>query len=84
MSAHSVPLHCPYCAGENLHPHGDVHGAWECRECLRAFMGPQAWPFRGDVSRLKGRGAVADRVASAGGGKKQRARHQYRAWICED
>ena len=37
MSAHSVPLHCPYCAGENLHPHGDVHGAWECRECLRAF-----------------------------------------------
>jgi transposase-like protein len=37
MSAHSVPLHCPYCAGENLHPHGDRHGAWECRECLRAF-----------------------------------------------
>ena len=37
MSAHSLPLHCPYCAGENLHPHGDTHGAWECRECLRAF-----------------------------------------------
>ena len=37
MTAHSVPLHCPYCAGEELHPHGDVHGAWECRECLRAF-----------------------------------------------
>jgi len=37
MSGHSVPLHCPYCAGENLHPHGDTHGAWECRECLRAF-----------------------------------------------
>jgi len=37
MSAHSVPLHCPYCAGENLHPHRDAHGAWECRECLRAF-----------------------------------------------
>jgi transposase-like protein len=37
MSAHSVPLHCPYCAGESLHPHGDRHGAWECRECLRAF-----------------------------------------------
>jgi transposase-like protein len=37
MSAHSVPLHCPYCAGENLHPHGERHGAWECRECLRAF-----------------------------------------------
>ena len=24
MSAHSVPLHCPYCAGEDLHPHGDA------------------------------------------------------------
>ncbi|MDP9317490.1 MAG: hypothetical protein M3O94_00135 [Actinomycetota bacterium] len=37
MSSHSVPLHCPYCAGENLHPHGADHGAWECRECLRVF-----------------------------------------------
>ncbi len=37
IGGHSVPLHCPYCAGVNLHPHGEVHGAWECRECLRAF-----------------------------------------------
>jgi hypothetical protein len=37
MTAHSVPLHCPYCGGEDLHPHGDQHGAWECRECLRVF-----------------------------------------------
>jgi hypothetical protein len=37
MSAHAAPLHCPYCAGEDLRPHGDKHGAWECRECLRAF-----------------------------------------------
>ena len=36
-AGHTVPLHCPYCSGEDLHPHGDVHGAWECRECLRAF-----------------------------------------------
>jgi transposase-like protein len=36
-AGHSVPLHCPYCAGEDLHPHGEAHGAWECRECLRAF-----------------------------------------------
>ncbi len=35
--AHALPLHCPYCAGEDLHPHGETHGAWECRECLRAF-----------------------------------------------
>ncbi|MDQ3103830.1 MAG: hypothetical protein M3Q87_01165 [Actinomycetota bacterium] len=46
MTAHSVPLHCCYCGGEDLFPHaGDgllhggvpQHGAWECRECLRAF-----------------------------------------------
>jgi hypothetical protein len=37
MSGHSVPLHCPYCGGERLFPHGEAHGAWECRECLRAF-----------------------------------------------
>jgi hypothetical protein len=37
MSAHSVALHCPYCGGERLFPHGESHGAWECRECLRAF-----------------------------------------------
>jgi hypothetical protein len=37
MSGHSVPLHCPYCGGEQLFPHGETHGAWECRECLRAF-----------------------------------------------
>jgi hypothetical protein len=37
MSAHAAPLHCPYCAGEDLRPHGEKHGAWECRECLRAF-----------------------------------------------
>jgi hypothetical protein len=37
MSGHSVPLHCAYCGGERLFPHGEAHGAWECRECLRAF-----------------------------------------------
>jgi transposase-like protein len=37
MTTRSVPLHCPYCAGENLRPHDDSHGAWECRECLRVF-----------------------------------------------
>lgn len=29
-------LHCPFCAGEDLHP-VEAHGGWECRECLRAF-----------------------------------------------
>jgi hypothetical protein len=32
-----VPYYCPYCAGEDLRPHGDRHGAWECRECTRVF-----------------------------------------------
>ena len=33
----SVPYYCPYCAGEDLRPHEDQHGAWECRECTRVF-----------------------------------------------
>jgi ribosomal protein L37AE/L43A len=32
-----IPYHCPYCADENLRPHGEKHGEWECRSCLRAF-----------------------------------------------
>lgn len=37
MSTHAAPLYCPYCGGEDLHPHEATHGAWECRECIRAF-----------------------------------------------
>ncbi|MCW2801915.1 MAG: hypothetical protein JWN06_132 [Propionibacteriaceae bacterium] len=37
MSGHAVPFHCPYCADEDLRPHGEKHGEWECRSCLRAF-----------------------------------------------
>jgi hypothetical protein len=37
MTARAVPFHCPYCADEDLRPHGDTHGEWECRSCLRAF-----------------------------------------------
>ena len=37
MSERSVPYYCPYCAGEDLRPHEDQHGAWECRECTRVF-----------------------------------------------
>ena len=33
----TVPYYCPYCGGEDLRPHGDVHGAWECRSCTRVF-----------------------------------------------
>jgi len=37
MSERAVPFHCPYCAEEDLRPHGEKHGEWECRACLRAF-----------------------------------------------
>ena len=32
-----VPYFCPYCADEVIRPHGEKHGEWECRSCLRAF-----------------------------------------------
>ena len=34
---HSAPMYCPYCGDEDLVPHGEAHGAWECRSCRRAF-----------------------------------------------
>jgi len=37
MSERLVPYACPYCADEDLRPHGEEHGEWECRSCLRAF-----------------------------------------------
>ncbi|MEJ7756844.1 MAG: hypothetical protein WKF83_11460 [Nocardioidaceae bacterium] len=63
MTTRAVPFHCPYCAEEDLRPHGDRHGAWECRACLRAFSlsfigllapplpaEPMTSPQRGDLS----------------------------------
>jgi transposase-like protein len=35
--ARAVPFHCPYCGDEDLRPHGEKHGDWECRSCQRAF-----------------------------------------------
>ena len=37
MSERAVPFHCPYCSDENLRPHSETPGEWECRSCLRAF-----------------------------------------------
>jgi transposase-like protein len=37
MSERMVPYYCPYCGDENLFPHGETHGQWECRACRRAF-----------------------------------------------
>lgn len=37
MTERLVPYHCPYCADEDLRPHGESHRQWECRSCLRAF-----------------------------------------------
>ncbi len=33
----AVPYHCPFCAEEDLRPHGTTRGAWHCRSCLRVF-----------------------------------------------
>ena len=33
----TVPFFCPYCGGEDIRPHSDQHGTWECRECTRVF-----------------------------------------------
>lgn len=37
MTGRATPFHCPYCADEDLRPHGETHGEWECRACQRAF-----------------------------------------------
>jgi hypothetical protein len=50
MTERAVPFHCPYCGEQDLWPFETprssapqeppreaVHGAWECRGCLRAF-----------------------------------------------
>jgi ribosomal protein L37AE/L43A len=37
MTERAVPFHCPYCGDEDLRPHEDVSGAWDCRSCLRSF-----------------------------------------------
>jgi ribosomal protein L37AE/L43A len=37
MSERMAPLHCPYCGEEDLRPHEQAHGAWECRCCARVF-----------------------------------------------
>ncbi len=36
-SQRAVPYYCPFCAGEDLWPAGETHGAWECRTCARSF-----------------------------------------------
>jgi ribosomal protein L37AE/L43A len=33
----SVPYYCPYCGEEDLYPHEQAHGAWECHACRRVF-----------------------------------------------
>ena len=37
MSERAFPFHCPYCGEQDLWPHDETHGSWECRGCLRAF-----------------------------------------------
>jgi hypothetical protein len=37
MTERGFPIHCPYCGEQDLWPHDEAHGSWECRGCLRAF-----------------------------------------------
>jgi ribosomal protein L37AE/L43A len=37
MNERLSPMHCPYCGDEDLRPHDDRPGAWECRSCTRVF-----------------------------------------------
>ena len=37
MSERAFPQHCPYCGEQDLWPHDETPGSWECRGCLRAF-----------------------------------------------
>ncbi|MCP2179465.1 hypothetical protein LY40_001182 [Prauserella salsuginis] len=34
-SSRATPMHCPYCADEDLRPEDD--GAWLCTSCRRVF-----------------------------------------------
>ncbi|MDO0925129.1 hypothetical protein QQY24_06725 [Streptomyces sp. TG1A-8] len=38
MSERAAPFYCPYCGDEDLRPHEQGHGAWECAACNRAFQ----------------------------------------------
>jgi hypothetical protein len=37
MTERAFPQQCPYCGDQDLWPHDEAHGSWECRGCLRAF-----------------------------------------------
>ena len=33
----ATPFYCPYCADEDLRPHGESTGCWRCGSCARVF-----------------------------------------------
>ncbi len=65
MTERAAPMYCPYCAEEDLRPHEDAHGAWECRSCTRVF----SVRFIGLLARQ-----AASRGASAGSGSSAASR----------
>ncbi|KOV69307.1 hypothetical protein ADK64_06325 [Streptomyces sp. MMG1121] len=38
VTERAAPFYCPYCGDEDLRPHEQGHGAWECGACNRAFQ----------------------------------------------
>jgi ribosomal protein L37AE/L43A len=61
-----APQHCPYCGEEDLRPHGEAHGTWECRSCTRVFT----VKFVGLRAARGGAADPAKRPASGGGVKR--------------
>ena len=37
MTAHQPPFYCPYCGEEDIRPHGEKPGEWECGSCRRVW-----------------------------------------------
>ncbi|MGI5340698.1 hypothetical protein ACQEVS_26530 [Streptomyces sp. CA-181903] len=62
MSERAAPFHCPYCGDEDLRPHEEGHGAWECAACNRAFQ----LRFLGLLSRGPAAGATGAQRGTEG------------------
>jgi hypothetical protein len=64
MSERVSPHYCPYCGEEDLRPHAETHGTWECRGCTRVF----SLKFIGllAASVVEGRGGAVERPVPTG------------------
>ena len=66
MSERGFPLHCPYCGEQDLWPHDETHGSWECRGCLRAFSLKMLGPVRPASTEVRAQRASKGESVSGG------------------